>query len=137
MNLIRTNRAGNIPRHLLAIVGILLILLSSCPIKFNIRSSLANIPFKTAQSTGGTKANLYTGNGQANCTKCAAIETAVVQSGTSSLVKNLLPVAISTAIIASLLSISFNTEKTYLRFSNNHQIRGPIPIYLQHRKLII
>lgn len=128
------NNIKTIMRHLFAIAAILLVLLSSCAIKFSIKS-FAGIPAKTEQLSN-KKINLFSGNSEVVCNGLATDETAILQADLSSVTKGLLSFTFLSAIIAFFFGIAVRKEKAHSRFANA-KARSAFPIYLQYRKLLI
>ncbi len=134
MDKIRPNKIKSTSRHLFAIAAILLVLLSSCPIKFSIRS-FAGIPAKAEQASN-KKINLFSANSNEVCNGFATNETAILQADLSSMTKGLLSVTLFTTIITFLFALTLSKAKAYLRFADT-EIQSNFPIYLQYRKLLI
>ena len=128
------NKIKSTASHLFAIAAILLVLLSSCPIKFSIKS-FAGIPAKAEQSST-KKINLFSGNSEVVCSGFAADETAIIQADLSSMAKDLASVTFFTAIIAFFFAVTLRKGKADLRFANA-KIQTALPIYLQYRKFLI
>lgn len=127
------HRTKNIYRHLFAIAAILLLLLSSCPIKFNIKS-LSATPVETELSSG-KKVNLYSTPNQPASIQCAAIETTVT-GFSNTLVSDSLFALIFTTIIPFLFPFQGDKKILSLFFRGSNSGEA-VPIYLQHRTLII
>ncbi|MGN6541447.1 MAG: hypothetical protein ACTHKY_11630 [Ginsengibacter sp.] len=130
----RPNKIKSTASHLFAIAAILLVMLSSCPIKFSIKS-FAGVPAKAEQASN-KKINLFSANSNEVCNGFATDETAILQADLSSMTKGLLSATFFTAIIAFFFAITLSKGKAHLRFANA-KIQPTFPIYLQYRKLLI
>ncbi len=134
MNKTIPNILVNCKRFFLVIAAILLVLLTSCPVKIAIKN-FAGIPIKTEQ--GATKGNSNFSAGTFE--KCSETEIAKSQSGQhSSNSQDLLPVAILTAAFLFLFGVrSIRKENKHPLYNSSGKIRSSIPLFLEYRKLII
>lgn len=120
-------------QRLFAYVVLVLVLVGSCPIKASIKS-LIGIPVNTEQSAPkSTHAFQVSGTD-----KCAAVQTNEVKifQTNSSSASGLLPVAFF--IFAFICALGFPLTKEQLHPSyGNLKIPAALPVFLQHRRLII
>jgi len=134
MNRIIANISINYQRCLFVCATILLVLLTSCPVKSGIKT-LAGIPVHTEQSTAkGTDS--FVGN---NAEKCSSIEVNLSQISQtiSTHSGDLLPAALLTAVFLFLFGFDIlNTQHSHPLYSNL-KIPGTLPIFLQYQRLII
>jgi hypothetical protein len=125
----------NIPkktlRYIFVFAAMVLVLLSSCPVKSSLRT-LAGFPVKTEQ--GVTKGN-HTFFASERCVNTPTTETSVSQT-VSADTNNLLPVVLFTAAFLFLPGYALCREQSRTLYGNI-RIPGTLPIFLQHRKLII
>lgn len=124
----------NCKRYFFVIAAILLVLLTSCPVKIAIKN-MAGIPVKTEQAPtkGGTNFSATTFE------KCSPTEITHSQSNQNNLSSpDLLPVAIFTAAFLFLFGIRYITKgNKHPLYSSSGKIRNAIPLFLEYRKLII
>jgi len=114
--------------------AIFFVLISSCPVKFNIKK-LINDPVQTTQSSG-EKVDLFSGNNQALCTECAVIETTVIQEKTSVQPLDLLSGLFPVLLTAFPFNEVYKKDQVPL-LKHLSSLPYSIPIYLHHRSLII
>lgn len=133
MNRTVSNIKMNYRRGFFAFATILLVLLTSCPVKISIKN-LAGIPVKTEQPT--TPKSHHSVNTVEKCNVVAS-EMQIVQKSSLD-VNDLLPVILFTA--SFFFFIGFRTESKenkHPTYSGSSKIRSSIPIFLEYRKLII
>ena len=109
------------------------VLLLACPVKSGIRS-FAGLPAKTEQGVNKGGRILFENNPE----QCANSETAetVISQTVAVDTNNLLPAVLFTAIFLFLPGVARSKEQARPLYGNV-KITGALPIFLQHRKLII
>ncbi|PPL04339.1 hypothetical protein [Parapedobacter indicus] len=128
-----SNRLHDCQRYFLVFAALLLVQLTSCPIKSSIKT-LIGIPIHTEQQTA--KGNLiFQGSGLEKCGNGKTVDTQVFRIRFST-VNNLLPVALLTADFLRSFGDPRFKEQPH-PFYGNLRISGTLPIFLQYRKLII
>jgi len=134
MNRIVQNIKMNYRRGLFVFATILLVSLTSCPIKISIKR-LAGIPVKTEQPT--TPKNQHSVNTFEKCNVVSASEMQIVQKSSSN-ANDLLPVVLFTASFLFLFSFRpVSKENKHPIYSGSSKIRSSVPLFLEYRKLII
>jgi hypothetical protein len=127
------NISKNKLRDFFVFAAMLLVLLTSCPIK-NGLLSLADIPINTEQGSS-KKSTLFSGYGVEKCFYSETSDTIISQE-ISINTNDLLPALLLAAAFLFLLGyISYNQPSHPLY--GNLKITGTLPIFLQYRKLIL
>ncbi|OQP44827.1 hypothetical protein A4H97_10730 [Niastella yeongjuensis] len=126
------NSKRNIPRHLILLVSILLLLISSCPIKKGI-ISLVHIHTET-ESSSPKDINHFAAYLADTCEKSESADTNLTQLKSVS-ATDYLPVLL---FITAFLALSFGNfiRKTFPRYWK-YNILTDLSLFLQHRRLII
>ncbi|MDP2041143.1 MULTISPECIES: hypothetical protein [Algoriphagus] len=133
MNKAAKNISKNKLRDFFVFAAMLLVLLTSCPIK-NGLLSLADIPVNTEQGSA-KKTNLISGYGVEKCFYSETADTIISQEISIS-ANDLLPALLLTATFLFLLGYIFCKEQSHPLYGNL-KIYGTLPIFLQYRKLIL
>lgn len=129
----KLNKTKSTLRYLFAFIAMVLVLFSSCAVKGGIKS-LVDLPVKSEHSSA-KKASLYFGNSQETCAQYEIADTKIVQSVSAS-ATDLLPIAVFTAFVVFFFGDTLRKQKEHPRYCSL-KIPGSLPIFLQHRKLII
>lgn len=133
MSSILSNTTPNYRRYFLVFAAMVFILLTSCPVKGGIKT-LIGLPVKTEQ--GLAKGNKgFIGNGSEKCSN-AATDQIIVSPITFENAGHLLPAIILTAAFLFLLGYTLYKAPAHPLYGNL-KISGPLPIFLQYRKLIL
>ena len=127
------NISKNQLRDIFVFAAMLLVLLTSCPIK-NGLLSLAGIPVNTEQGLA-KKTNLISGYGVEKCFYSETADTIISQE-ISINANDLLPALLLAATFLFLLGYIFCKEQSHPLYGNL-KITGTLPIFLQYRKLIL
>lgn len=130
-----SNITVNGKRYFMVFAAMLLVSLTSCPVKGSIKTWLG-IPTQTEQSL--PKANYHFT--AITVDQCAEIENATTQIAQKFFFSahDLLPAMISTATLHFRSSFRpVNNEIRHPVYSGSAKIRSSVPIYLEFRKLII
>lgn len=135
MNRTFSNILANSKRYFLVVAAILLVLLTSCPVKLSIKN-FAGIPIKTENGVNRGHQNTST----SLLEKCAqySIEDNQIVHKNSIGSNDLLPAFILT--LAFLFYFDFRANKKEIKhplYSGTNRIRSTIPLFLEYRKLII
>lgn len=133
MNKTIPNISKNKLRDIFVFAAMLLVLLTSCPIK-NGLLSFAGIPLNTEQ--GSAKKNRLIS--EYGVEKCFYSETAdpIISQEISISANDLFPVLQLAATFLFLLGYIFCKEQSHPLYGNL-KIYGTLPIFLQYRKLIL
>lgn len=135
MNRTVLNIISNCKRYFLVFASLLLVLLTSCPIKTSIKN-FAGIPLKTERSTPKTSNN-FSPNSLEMCAQYNIEDTQLVQKHSFE-ANNLLPAVILTAAFFFLFGFHpVSKENKHPLYSGSGKIRIAIPLFLEYRKLII
>lgn len=127
------NISKNYRQCLFVFAAMVLVLLTSCPVKIGIKN-LAGIPAKTEQNTGGKKIHLF-GNNQEKCVNSEAADAEIFQSPLVH-TDNILPAVLFTAAFIFLLGYRPGRQQTHPLYGNV-KIPATLPLFLRHRKLLI
>lgn len=128
----RKNSMNAMVRHVLTLGAVILLFLSSCPIKTGIRA-LMGLPQKVEQ-VAGTKGS-FIGTNYESCSS-SIMTDAITLEKDSLQASNILPAAILTALILFTFLHFRLKDETVPRYQRI-KITAPLPIFLRHRKLII
>ncbi len=133
MDKAKPNILKNHLRDFLVFAAMLLVVLTSCPIK-NGLLSLANIPANSEQRLA-KKSTIFSGE---RIEKCIYSETAdpIIFQEVSSSANEFLPILLLTATFLFLLSFTTGRDQAHPLYGNL-KITGTLPIFLQYRKLLI
>lgn len=120
-------------RYFLVFAAIILVLLTSCPVKSSIKT-LVGLPVNTEQGLPKGTVGYYGNSSE----KCLTSETAEIRisNDISSDISHLSPVILFTVTFLFLLAYLLGREKSHPRYGNL-KISGSLPIFLQYRKLIL
>lgn len=113
--------------------SLLLVLLTSCPVKSSLKT-FAGIPIKTDQQIPQGKFGFSAHPGE-QCSVASASEVQIVQTAQKS-INDLLPIIVFTAFFL----LSFPTQRKECKhpvYSGSSKISNSIPLFLAYRKLII
>lgn len=121
-------------RQLFTVVLTLFLLLSSCSTKRGIKT-LLDIPVSTTKAVHHTE-NDKLANLSNNCLSCDDLQVLTVDSSDTSLLKNLSPATLLTAVYTGFLYSTFIEEPTEYSYSPPN-ILGEVPIYILFKKLIL
>jgi len=128
---------SNIPpksrQYLLVFAALVLVLLTSCPIKSGIKT-LIGLPAKTGQGIAKSNSHFFSNNPD-RCINSETTETTVSQA-VSVDAGNSLPAALLTAAFLFLSGIICGKEPSHPRYGNL-KIPGSLPIFLRYRRLLI
>lgn len=115
--------------------SLLLVLLTSCPVKSSLKTWVG-IPINTEQQTPQGKHGFLT-NGGEQCSVASASEVQIVHAEHKS-INDLLPIIVFTASFLCLLSFSAQKkESKHPVYSGSSKISNSIPLFLAYRKLIL
>ena len=123
---------NSIVRNLLTMAAVILLFLSSCPIKTGIKS-LIGLPQKVEQVASAKGS--FIGTNYESCSS-SIMTDAITLEKTGLQSQNMLPVAILTAFILFIF-YSFRTKDEIDPRCLRIKIIAPLPIFLRDRKLII
>lgn len=115
--------------------SLLLVLLTSCPVKSSLKT-LVGIPIKTEHQLPQGKAGFSLHHGQ-QCSVASASEVQIVQTDQKS-INELLPIVVYVA--SFLILLSFPTQRKESKhpvYSGSSKITNSIPLFLAYRKLIL
>lgn len=121
-------------RQLFTVVFTLFLLLSSCSTKRGIKT-LLDIPVSTTKTVHDTENNKLASLSN-NCLSCDDLQVLTVDSSDTSLLKNLSPATLLTAVYTGFLFNTFIEEPTEHSYSPP-SILGEVPIYILFKKLIL
>jgi len=133
MNRTLSHIPKNYQRYFLVLAAIVLVLLTSCPVKSSIKT-LVGLPVNTEQGLAKGNVRIY-GNSSEKCINSETADTKISQD-ISLEINTLSPVILFTATFLFLLAYLLGAEKSHPRYGNL-KISGRLPIFLQYRKLII
>lgn len=120
-------------RNFLVFVFIFFTLLLSCQVKSSIKS-LVGLPVNTEQSVPKGVISMV-GSGLETCANDKAADTEISRITTTN-VNDLLPAVFLTVTLFSLIGYTFSKDQPHPCYGNL-KIRGTLPLFLQHRRLLI
>ena len=123
--------AKNHRRHLAVFTAFIVVMLTSCAFKGSIKS-LAGIPANTEQNQSKKTA---VGSDMDACVYGEVTDAKIATY--SSNANDLLPVALVVTALFSLVGFNARAEAQLRAGYVIHRIPNPLPIFLQHRQLII
>lgn len=113
--------------------ALILVLLTSCPIKSSIKT-IAGLPVNTEQRSSAANHGLLTSNVQ-QCILESAVETQAMPQG---MLHNILPEALVVSILLFVTNYSlFSKETKHPVYSGSAKVSNSIPLFLAYRKLIL
>lgn len=127
--------AANFKPYFLVVASILLVLLTSCPVKLSIKN-WAGIPIETESGVNRGNQNISTSLPE-KCPQYNSEDNQIVQKHTIGF-NDLLPAFILT--LAFLFHFGFRVNAKEIKhplYSGSNRIRSAIPLFLEYRKLII
>lgn len=127
----RKNNINTVVRQFLTIGAVILLFLSSCPIKTGIRS-LMGLPQKVEQTTNSKGS--FIGTGYQNCSSSILTDAMVQKAGIQD--NDLLPSAILTVLVLFFCLRARIKEEFVLPYWRIKSVTS-LPFFLRHRKLII
>ncbi|MFD1772288.1 hypothetical protein [Sphingobacterium suaedae] len=122
-------------RYFLVLAALLLVALTSCPIKNGIKN-LAGIPANTEQGPGKNTASVQVHTAE----RCAQIDLTDVQrlDWGANQAYSILPALLFTATFLFLAHFRpRNQGSTHPHYNDSAKIRSAIPLFLEYRKLIV
>lgn len=135
MNRTVPNISANYKRYFFVFATLLLVLLTSCPIKSSIKI-FAGLPTKTESGFPKATHNFST-NTLEKCTQLNVEDAQIIQKN-SFKANDLLPVLFFTASFLFLIGFRpVSKENKHPLYNSSGKIRSSIPIFLEYRKLII
>lgn len=120
-------------QNTLVFVFMFFTLLLSCQVKSSIKS-LAGIPVNTEQSVPKGAIRVLV-NGAETCVNDKTADTEISRTTATNL-NDLLPVVLLAVAFLSLIGSTLGREQLHPRYGNL-KIPGTLPLFLQHRKLLI
>lgn len=135
MKVTNSNMTMNYKGLFVLLASLLLVLLTSCPVKSSLKT-LAGIPVKTENQLpqGKNTFSTHTGN---SCSVLSATEVQHVQPVQKSM-NDLLPIIVFTAAFLFINAYpAAIKERKHPVYSRSSKISNAIPLFLAYRKLIL